>query len=111
MDLKESNSMSGSCLVSSNNNETVHSTGSINYDQSNHHRQQHQQQNIQQNLAFHNTNSNVNNNNNNSNNSAHNQQSQANQSTATPVISLFKLKNFLYQPKFKSLLATDGKTN
>lgn len=108
MDLKESNSMSGSCLVSSNNNETVHSTGSINYDQSNHHRQQHQQQNIQQNLAFHNTNSNVNNN---SNNSAHNQQSQANQSTATPVISLFKLKNFLYQPKFKSLLATDGKTN
>lgn len=108
MDLKESNSMSDSCLVSSNNNETVHSTGSINYDQSNHHRQQHQQQNIQQNLAFHNTNSNVNNN---SNNSAHNQQSQANQSTATPVISLFKLKNFLYQPKFKSLLATDGKTN
>ena len=57
---------------------------------------------------FNNENSNVNNN---SNNSAHNQQSQANQSTATPVISLFKLKNFLYQPKFKSLLATDGKTN
>jgi hypothetical protein len=32
-----------------------------------------------------------------------------NSSTATPVISLFKLKNFLYQPKFKSLLSTDGK--
>jgi hypothetical protein len=34
---------------------------------------------------------------------------QLNTATATPVISLFKLKNFLYQPKFKSLLSTDGK--
>lgn len=29
---------------------------------------------------------------------------QQSSSTATPVISLFKLKNFLYQPKFKNLL-------
>ena len=28
--------------------------------------------------------------------------------TATPVISLFKLKNFLYQPKFKNLLHGGG---
>ena len=34
---------------------------------------------------------------------------QLNTSTATPVISLFKLKNFLYQPKFKSLMTSDGK--
>ncbi|CAG2101148.1 unnamed protein product [Medioppia subpectinata] len=33
---------------------------------------------------------------------------QANTSTATPVISLFKLKNFLYQPKFKTLMTSDG---
>ena len=32
------------------------------------------------------------------------QQSNHSQTTATPVISLFKLKNFLYQPKFKNLL-------
>ena len=34
---------------------------------------------------------------------------QLNTSTATPVISLFKLKNFLYQPKFKTLMTSDGK--
>ncbi|RWS17963.1 zinc finger protein rotund-like protein [Dinothrombium tinctorium] len=31
--------------------------------------------------------------------------------TATPVISLLKLKNFLYQPKFKSLMSSDGKAH
>ena len=36
---------------------------------------------------------------------------QLNTSTATPVISLFKLKNFLYQPKFKSLMTSDGKAS
>lgn len=35
---------------------------------------------------------------------AHNNASQP----ATPVISLFKLKNFLYQPKFKNLIHTEG---
>ena len=36
---------------------------------------------------------------------------QLNTSTATPVISLFKLKNFFYQPKFKSLMTPDGKAS
>ncbi|RWS31766.1 zinc finger protein rotund-like isoform X1 [Leptotrombidium deliense] len=31
--------------------------------------------------------------------------------TATPVISLLKLKNFLYQPKFKSFVPSDGPNN
>ena len=36
--------------------------------------------------------------------------SQTQTTTATPVISLFKLKNFLYQPKFKNLLhSPEGK--
>lgn len=34
-------------------------------------------------------------------------ETRSNSSTATPVISLFKLKNFLHQPKFKSLLPGD----
>ncbi|XP_074604527.1 uncharacterized protein LOC141857857 isoform X2 [Brevipalpus obovatus] len=34
--------------------------------------------------------------------------SASNVATATPVISLFKLKNFLHQPRFKSLISNDG---
>lgn len=33
----------------------------------------------------------------------------SNHVTATPVISLFKLKNFLHQPRFKNLISNDGK--
>ena len=36
------------------------------------------------------------------------QPSSQSQTTATPVLSLFKLKNFLYQPKFKNLLHSEG---